>query len=57
MSILTKTDMSEWLISLLIKIHDSDVFRGGELKGRDIKEYFSALSYDELYQWWQQYQC
>ncbi len=57
MHVLTKGEMADWLVRLQTKIHSGEVFRGGELQGRDIKEYFSTLSYDELYQWWQQYQC
>ncbi len=57
MQILTKQDMADWLVRLLTKIHHGDVFGGGELQGRDIKEYFSTLSYDELHQWWETYQC
>ncbi len=57
MQILTQQDMADWLVRLLTKIHHGDVFGGGELQGRDIKEYFSTLSYDELHQWWETYQC
>jgi hypothetical protein len=49
--------MAEWLISLETKIHKGDTFRGGELKDQNIKDYFESLSYDDLYQWWTQYQC
>lgn len=57
MQIMTKQQMADWLISLQTKMCHGPVFRGGELKGRDIKEYFNSLSYNELYQWWETYQC
>ncbi len=54
---LTKHDMAEWLIRLQTKIHEGDVFRGGTLKDHNIRDHFESLSYDQLYQWWTQYQC
>lgn len=57
MHILTKQEMADWMVRLQTKIHNNDTFCGGELKGRNIKDYFDALSYDEVHAWWQQYQC